>query len=145
MCLIYLSKAEVYSHAVAKKCGSGASFKQDNRALHKFADALYAYSQSSCDFPVSEALCPQRYTSTLFRSQLRKCVFDPPYSLFQKDLLFRTRCRIYAFPNDRVRFIAVALGPTSLGAVHVHREIMGNTEYPRTKVILPARVKTTTD
>jgi hypothetical protein len=109
--------------------------------LHKLADTLYAHSQRNGDFPVSVALCPQRYTLALFWCELRQA----PHSLFQKDPLFRARRRIYSFSNDRVGFVVVAPGPTSLSAVDVHRKIVGNTEYPRTKVIFPAGINATTN
>jgi hypothetical protein len=127
--------------ALSKKNESGVSLKQDNRALHKFADTLYAYSQRNGDFPVSVALCPQRYTLALFWCELRQA----PHALFEKDLLFRARCRIYSFPNDGVGFVVVAPGPTSLSAVDIHRKVVGNTEYPRTKVIFLTGINATTD
>src|SRR5258706_14538884 len=82
---------------LAEKTRSRVSLKQENRALHEFADTLHAHSQSESNFSISEALRPQQYTLALFRCELGKCLFEALHSLFQKDLLFGARRRVYPF------------------------------------------------
>jgi hypothetical protein len=94
--------------------------------LHEFADALNAHAQGESDFTVSETLGAQENTLALLRRELRKSILELAPPLIEDDLLFGSGARICAAANDRIGLLVFVVRPASLGAMDVHREIVGN-------------------